>query len=356
VTELLNASAGSPGMRFAVDGWDPTYGTSLEVEDDLGETTALVNADVEVPSEKWAPIPAMDNIARPEAIVFVDGVRRIEARIWIDNVAVAGTAPDASETGTSAAIGAATEASAALCASYSAGTVCCCADGLAHVLTAERRRGLFTIAPHAVSVTTSAGVYLANHTVPNPAQNLSVTLSSALQRQLAHLEVITAVSARAELPGHGVSEDSDLLLIDGPLRGRQSLPRALGFIKSHRTSYLEPTLHAIVGTLEPGERTPVFLMTSSWDRHSWYLRLPCALGAPWAGVVRVECASDLPIDEVVGFANLSQAALPRFASEEYKDSRAPQNLYPIAGLERELRRRLGDSRLLYRALRQAAIA
>ena len=46
--------------------------------------------------------------------------------------------------------------------------------------------------------------------------------------------------------------------------------------------------------------------------------------------------------------------LVRFASTEYKDSRTPQNLYPIAGLERELRRRLGDSRLLYRALRVAA--
>jgi hypothetical protein len=46
--------------------------------------------------------------------------------------------------------------------------------------------------------------------------------------------------------------------------------------------------------------------------------------------------------------------LPRYASERYKEPRAPQNLYPIAGLERELRRRLGDQRLLYRALRVAA--
>ena len=58
--------------------------------------------------------------------------------------------------------------------------------------------------------------------------------------------------------------------------------------------------------------------------------------------------------EVVALANLSQVTLCRFASAEYKDARAPQNLYPIAGLERELRRRLGDPRLLYRALRVAA--
>jgi hypothetical protein len=57
---------------------------------------------------------------------------------------------------------------------------------------------------------------------------------------------------------------------------------------------------------------------------------------------------------IVELADLSQACLGRFASTRYKDPRAPQNLYPISGLERELRRRLGDLRLLYRALRQSA--
>ena len=53
---------------------------------------------------------------------------------------------------------------------------------------------------------------------------------------------------------------------------------------------------------------------------------------------------------------MSQVTLVRFASVEYKDSRAPQNLYPIAGLERALRRRLGEPSVLYRALRRAAAA
>ena len=56
----------------------------------------------------------------------------------------------------------------------------------------------------------------------------------------------------------------------------------------------------------------------------------------------------------MAIADTTCVVLPRFASEPHKDSRAPQNLYPIAGLERELRRRLGDPRLLYRALRAAA--
>jgi hypothetical protein len=37
------------------------------------------------------------------------------------------------------------------------------------------------------------------------------------------------------------------------------------------------------------------------------------------------------------------------------DPRAPQNLVPIAALERELRHRMGDQRLVYRALRAAVM-
>jgi hypothetical protein len=71
-------------------------------------------------------------------------------------------------------------------------------------------------------------------------------------------------------------------------------------------------------------------------------------------VVRCECSADLDPVALVELASVTAALLPRFASAPHKDARAPQNLYPIAGLERDLRRRLGDARLLYRALRAAA--
>jgi hypothetical protein len=212
------------------------------------------------------------------------------------------------------------------------------------------------VAPHAGDIITWVGAYTANRTMAQTATPLSVTLSQALQRRLGEVEVITAVAARAAMSEHGVPPESDLLVVDGPLRGRQHLPRALGYIKSHRTTYLPQELNALVAALSPGQRTPVFMMGTSWDRHAWYLRLPGAAGTPWAGVVRVECSADLPVPEVTRLASLSQRCLGRFASAAYKDARAPQNLYPIAGLERELRRRLGDPRLLYRALRLAAHA
>ena len=47
------------------------------------------------------------------------------------------------------------------------------------------------------------------------------------------------------------------------------------------------------------------------------------------------------------------AILPATASQPHIDPRAPQNLVPVAALERELRRRLGDPGYVYRALREA---
>jgi hypothetical protein len=321
------------GMRFSIDAWDPSYGTSLG-EDDLAESTARVVLDVEVPAAAWAPRDASPTTAPPTAVLFVDGVRRVEARAWIH---------DSTQSGTRA-----TSAAPAICASYAGGVVCCC-ESRAHLVVANVSRGLFTAAAHAGDVMTSAGDYAVRRTRAGD----PVGLSLALQNALGELEVTAAAAARGDVDGHSRGGD-DLLVVDGPLRGRQHLPRTVGYIKTHHTGYLPPRQHAVVGALGPGQRTPVFLMGTSWDRHSWYLRLPCRPGAPWAGVVRIECSADMPAADAAALADLSQVALRRFASAEFKDARAPQNLYPIAGLERALRRRLGDPQLLYRALRHAA--
>jgi hypothetical protein len=381
VTTTAGVTAAGPapfaaGMRFSVDAWDPSYGTSV-AGDDLADSSARVELNLEVRAAAWRPmaVPAARGrtVAPPSAVLFVDGVRRVEARAWIHDLAADGVA--------------ATAASPAICASYAGGVVCCCAAG-AHLLGAHVRRGLFTAAGHAVDLTTGGGRYRVRAAKDGPD---GPTL--ALQQELLELEVRTATRARGahELvqtldddPFTGAIEDrfdtrpdgapppgghaagspagqaGDLLVVDGPLRGRSQLPRTLGFVKTHHTQYLPAAQHAVVGALDRAERTPIFLLNNrrdaSWDRFSWYLRLPSRPGAPWAGVARVECRADLPLDEAVALADLSQAVLPRFASQEFKDGRAPQNLYPIAGLERALRRRLGDAQLLYRSLRRAAAA
>ncbi|MBW0105234.1 hypothetical protein, partial [Pseudonocardia sp. KRD291] len=310
-------------MRFAVDPWDPAYGTSLDVEPGSGADTgaapssAEIDVGVEVPQTRWAPVGPTAGTVAPDTVLFVDGVRRVDAQIWVDE--------------------ADGDASPALCASYAAGVVCCRAGEVAQLRTSLVRRALVTTRADAEDVVTTAGRYRASVTGERADTAPMQVLSLALQRELAEVELIAAGTAREDHP-----DGSDLLVIDGPLRGRQHLPRALGFVKSHRSEYLPAPLGAVVSRLRAGERTPVFRVGTSWSRYTWYLRLPCAPGAPWAGVVRVESGADLPAPDAVAMATLSQAVLPRYASVEYKDSRAPQNLYPIAGLERALRRRLGE--------------
>lgn len=357
-------------MTFSVDGWDPGYGASLELEEQLAESTAKIDPDVELPAARWRPVDPAASGPLPEALLFVDGVRRVEARAWIDG-AIRADAPVTAdpETGEvrpgpvpgAVPPGQPGQAAEALCASYAAGVVCCCAAG-AHLVAMQSGRGLFSAAPHATDIVTRAGTYQAFHvTVKRSGGPVMAALSQSLQRRLATVEAETAKAARdaaagapGARPGHPGPTTDDLLIVDGPLLGRQHLERALGYIKSHHATYLPPELNAVVAALAPGQRTPAFLMGTTWDRHSWYLRLPGPRGAPWSGVVRIECPAGLPAQEVTRLAGLSQRCLGRFASAPYKDSRAPQNLYPIAGLERELRHRLGDPQVLNRALRAAA--
>lgn len=288
------------------------------VTDAMSETT--VDASVETPPSRWAPVSPPTGARPPGTILFTDGVRRVDASVWIQDSA--GTARPA------------------ICASYSAGAVRC--DGRAEVVAADVRRGLFCSPNHdAAGISTR----YAQYPVCSAGGDAPEDLALALQLHMGRLEVTVAECAPA-----------DLIVVDGPLTGRLNISGAVGYVKTHHVAYLPPALHTVIGNLESGQRTPIFMMTSSqWSKFSWYVRLPGPPGSHWAGIVRCESNADLEVKEVVELADSVSAMLPRFASAGHKDPRAPQNLYPIAGLERQLRRRLGDPALLYRGLREAAI-
>jgi hypothetical protein len=311
---------------FSVDPWDPSYGMAYGEEMDgesLQESSAELRLDLELPADQWRPMEADPGVLVPGTILFLDGVRRIDARVWVH--------------------GAAPQPSPGIAASYAAGLVCL--NGSARITDVRLERGLFTAAPDAPDLDSRHAVYVASK-APGPGMD---KLSLALQQHLSDAEVQLALLFRKENP-----DANDLLFVDGPLRGRTHLDRTIGFIKTHHTTYLPAEQAAVVGELRAGQRTPAFAMGTSWRRNSWYLRLPGAPGAPWSGVVRLECSADLPVPEVTRLADLSALVLPPLASSPHKDPRAPQNLVPIGGLERELRRRLGDQQLLYRSLRAAA--
>jgi hypothetical protein len=173
------------------------------------------------------------------------------------------------------------------------------------------------------------------------------SMTYAVHELMSQCEVRVAEDARRQT--------SELIVLDGPLRQKGHIPDAVGLVKTHHVRYLDPELDRVVGRLAAGERTPVFRVDAQpFSRCSWYTRLPGADGGPWAGILRCEVSGALSIADVTALADSVTVTLPRFASEPHKDARAPQNLYPIGGLERELRRRLGDQAVLYRALRRAS--
>ncbi|GAA2904005.1 hypothetical protein Acy02nite_52310 [Actinoplanes cyaneus] len=312
--------------RMFVDAWDPAYGASFEGGDGEGPaspSSAQVDTDVEVPAAEWAPID-VPPAARPPRVVFlVDGVRRNDAQIWT-----------AEEDGTSYA---------GLAASFAAGVVRCdLGRGVAELVSAKVGRGLFTASPSITDVQAGTVRYEI-HRINGTGE--ASKLPAAVQGPLTALEIEISSAAR-----DGGTDGADLLIVDGPLRNRRQLPRTIGYVKTQQKQYLPAALTTVVTALRPSQRTPVFHLGTVWGGWSWYLRLPGATGAPWSGIVRVECSPDLTVDQAIELAGLSSATLPKFASSSYKDPRAPQNLVPIAGLERRLRGMLGDSRVLHRAL------
>lgn len=314
------------GVAFSVDPWDPGYGIAFGDELDGGaleESSAELDLDLELPAAAWRPLDPDLRARPPGTLLFLDGVRRIDARIWMH--------------------GGNPQPAAGIAASFAAGLVCC--DGAAHITAVNVQRGLFTAHRDAADITTPHARYPARVARGGGIDQLSL----ALQACLTDTEVQLAMAFRAAHPA-----DDDLLIVDGPLRGRTHLDRVVGYIKTHHASYLPAEQAAVVAALRPGQRTPAFTMGTSWRRTSWYLQLPATAGVPWSGVVRLECSADLPRPRVTELADLTARLLPRFASTPHKDPRAPQNLVPIGGLERELRHRLGDQQLLYRSLRAAA--
>ncbi|AGZ45238.1 hypothetical protein AFR_34910 [Actinoplanes friuliensis DSM 7358] len=309
-----------------VDAWDPSYGASFEGDSSDGPaspSSAQVDTDVEIPSAEWRPLDVAPGVRCPDVVFLVDGVRRNDAGLWT-----------AEEDGMSYA---------GLAASYAAGVVRCdLGNGIAELVGARVGRGLFTASPSASDVQAGSVRYEV-HRVSGTGE--ASKLPAAVQAPLTALEIDISGAAR-----DGGSDGADLLVVDGPLRNRRQLPRTIGYVKTQQKQYLPASLTPVVTSLRPGQRTPVFHMGSVWGGWSWYLRLPGASGAPWSGIVRVECSPDLAVAEAVELAEVSSATLPRFASSAYKDPRAPQNLVPIAGLERRLRGLLGDSRVLHRAL------
>lgn len=300
-------------MRYTVESWSPDHGSSSEAA--MTDASEPPKLDVELPVERWAPITPSSPGA--DVVVFVDGVRRVDANIWIERERDLPTL--------------------GLCAVYAAGAVL--TDGsAASMVEAVVDRGLFTSAVDAEDLETRNGTYRAHLSPGETAEDLWLAIQAQMGRQEGE------IARRFDAP---------LVVVDGPLSHGSHPEGVVGYIKRQHTNYLPPELRHILLDLPTGRRTPMFLIGGRSNRYSWYQRLGIGAG-PGSGLVRCEMSAVTSVTDAIATADRVAATLPRYASEPHKDGRAPQNLYPIAGLERALRRRLGDPQLMERALRLAS--
>ena len=321
-------------MRISVEAWGPDYGGEL----DLGPQDATVETiDVACEDRPWEPIAAEVPDGYADApIAFVDGTRRMDARVFLMD---GGPAPIPGIAG-SVGVGA---------------VVCHPPDGSSNGTWYTPRRAeiielrieRYLAMGEGKDLSLPAGPGLEFQALPHPAKDLD-QLADAIHQRMRTNEADLAAE---------IAKEGRLVFLDGPLAKMRPGPaRVVAYIKSHNRRYLPETEEAILGRLGCGERTPLFAFGEPRPRYSWYLRL-CALDETshaWHGLVRCEVPAALSRDVAVELADASAALLPRFASLPHWDARAPQNLVPIAGLEKRLRHLLGDRVLVNRMIKDAA--
>ena len=310
-----------PSMaQLFVEGWAPEYGNPVETDESVVDRDS-VDETVEVET-RWQPINGVDDGI--ESVTFVDGVRRIDARLTIDE-------PDGPVPG--------------ICGSYGVGAV----------------RWDRTVPRSEVTVSRIERLAVFGHgkgmPVPVAGPQLAYrTASVADEDPRALIQYFHGAMRKAEaVLSEELAQAGQFVIADGPINDLSATEK-VGYIKTHRAPYLSQARSPIIGRLETGQRTPLFLIGASgaYPRYSWYLRLARLLGGhSWSGIVRGEVSSHLTIEDARCIADRTTAILPKVASEAHVDPRAPQNLVPIAALERELRHRLGDPGFVVRALRSA---
>jgi hypothetical protein len=308
-------------LQVRLDPWQVDYGTELPLEDVEAYPDEAVVLDIELAAGEWRPVtPGQTH--PPSRLVFVDGVRRLEARLIVRR----------GERLCHGAFG-----------SYAVGAVGV-ADGVATCLTPDVDR---------VVVVGSGEALLGSVMVaPGLAYRPASTLDSDPDAPLRAIQERMRLSEERRGKELASTEDT-LVIVDGPLTFEEPLRgAAVGYIKRIFKLYLPREYLGLLARLSAGERTPLFALRSSrrFVRFSWFVRLAqTTLGdSDLSAIARLEVSETVGVQTAQRLADATAALLPRFVPRRWRDPRSPQNLLPIGALEATLRRHLGDARLIRR--------
>lgn len=310
-----------PPYTLRLDPFAPEYDAAIQI----GEAeTPSVPVDLTVETTVWKAVRPKA-APTPERIFFVDGVRRIEHRLFVE-----------------------TERATLFALLGSFGVGATRLQGRGARVEGETIERVLVV---------GGGELLSEIEVRVPRGKATLRFVPRVvpeNNPLAPLDGLQRAMREEEARlSQTLGRSADLVFLDGPLSYSTSVASpVVGFVKRLMSTYLEAEAARLLPSLDPGERTPLFLIPGNVRRYSWYLRLAWgrAIESALTGIVRLETSAELPVGEAFGLADASCRVLPRLASDPAHDPRAPQNLHPVGGLEQRLRRLMGDPLLVRRAI------
>lgn len=338
------------GPRLRLEPWGVDHlgsfqdagGTTLTDDGTPGETELLSGEAlaVELPLREWRALAPRVAGAEFTRVAFLDGVRRVEARVLLEGNLEGG--------------------------GFAFGAVGSC--GVGAVISDLERATTVYLEPHLERWCTLAGGATHADLVVAPlgarvdsGRSLTYRVASVQENDVdAPVKLLLGKMLELEVRvAQGVlsNQECDLVISDGPRPAVGSDRRALGYLKTVRAQRLPPAALTVVRSLAAGERSPLYLVPG-WGPQlfEWYVRLrdPGPYAHTLAGSVRLQAyAGSQPSEQLTHaqeVADWSARVLPRFSTGPHQDPRAPQQLLPVRALESMLRRRLGNPQLLRRWL------
>jgi hypothetical protein len=323
-----------------MDPWAIDYDTALNT-DPQHETASEIDLAVERPAGEWQPVSPTGHAGGWQEVLFLDGSRRLEARLHLED-----------DTGHLAYGALATTAVGAV------RTLPFVSSGARATFARPPRIRRWCLASsglqgEAIGLTAQAG-WLGELTyLPESfPESDPAAVIPALQK-LMHAEERELASDMAQL------WPDALLIFDGSLPFQAPGPHMAGYLKTFSEMRVGGAELQVVRQLREGQRSPLYLVRHRDSTHAyfeWFLRLrdPLAWHNTLAGMVRMQVYASSQPDRRLAFAlsvaDWSALHLPSFATRAHQDPRAPQQLLPIRALEAELRRHMGHPLLLNRRM------
>jgi len=313
-------------FRVSFDSW-----RLMNLDNHLIEESEEIG-DVKVETDHWRPIDGKP--VKRMKIGFIDGVRRTENMVYVED-------PEEMLVVEGAFV------------SVGAGAITL-EFGRLNTLEEAFKRAIvkryFLLRENINSAKPKLRFITSAGTIEFEVKHTKKELSPFVNDLMANLEALVAESVYKE-------GEAELLITDGTLHfnvKRKGLP-FIGYVKKHKRIYLYPEHYEVLRKLKVGQRTPLVLIhsqptteengrTDKFDKFTWYVKL--SEGEGINSVARLEVPAEIGVEKAIELADLSAYIVPKFASVEFSDRRAPQNLIPIRYLENYLRRHLGCQSLI----------